>query len=49
MIHEAFLSQFCQLIHKKFDIVGILRDKMGQSIHNYSGYLEKKGRLEIHY
>ena len=43
MIHEAFLSQCCQLIHQKFDIVGILRDKIQQNIHNYPEYLEKKG------
>ena len=32
MIHEPFLSQFCKLIHqKRFDIGGILRDKIRQS------------------
>ena len=35
------------LIHQRFDIVGILRDAIRQSIHNYPGYLEKKGRLGI--
>ena len=31
------------------DIVGILRDKIRQNIHNYPGYLERKARLGIHY
>ena len=46
MIHKAFLSQF---FHQRFDIVGILRDKIRQNIHNYPGYLERKGRLGVHY
>ena len=37
MIHEAFLSQFCQLIHQK------IRDKIQQNTHNYPEYLKKKG------
>ena len=41
-------SQLCRLIHQRFDIIGILRDNILQSIH-IQGYLEKICRLGIHY
>ena len=45
MIHEA---SFILLIHQRFDIVGILRNEIPAK-HTYQGYLEKNGRLGIHY
>ena len=30
---RLFMSQLCQLIHQRFDIAGILKDKILQSIH----------------
>ena len=43
------MSQPCQLIHQRFDIAGILKDKILRTKHTYPGYLEKIHRLGIHY